>query len=74
MYSEDLEDIKDALVEQKSELRFENHVPNTQYKLPLDKKISINMNRDELEGLYDLVLMASNMIDIYSAIEVEAEG
>lgn len=32
------------------------------------------MNREELEGLYDLVLMASNMIDIYSAIEVEAEG
>lgn len=38
MYSEDLDDIKDALVEQKSELRFENHVPNTQYELPLDKK------------------------------------
>lgn len=74
MYSEDLEEIKYALVEQKRELRFQNYVPNAHYELPLDEKMSINMNREELEGLYDLVLTASNMVDVYSVIEVEAEG
>lgn len=74
MYSEELEEIRISLAEQKKQLKFQNFITNATYELPLDERISIYMNSVELEGLYDLVHTATNMVDVYSVIEVEAEG
>lgn len=74
MYSDHIDEMRISLIEQKMKLKYQNLPSNAIYELPLDEKVSINMNRTELEDLYELIVTASNMADVYQILEVEAEG
>lgn len=74
MTSEELEQIQFSLQNELKNLRYQPQDSSRLYELPLDEKISINMNHPEMAGLYDMIDTANNMIELYSHIEVEAEG
>ncbi len=74
MASEELEQIQFSLHNELKNLRYQPYDSSRLYELPLDEKISINMNQSEMAALYDMIHTATNMIELYSHIEVEAEG
>lgn len=70
MYSEDLDQIQFSLYKELKNLRLQPYNPSALYELPLDERISINMNHPEMEGLYEMIHTATSLVDLYSIIEV----
>lgn len=70
MYSEDLDQIRFSIHERLKNLRFIPCNPSALYELPLDERISINMNHPEMEDLYNMLHSATSLVDLYSVLEV----
>lgn len=69
MYSEELDQIQYSIHQELKNIRMMPYNPSALYELPLDDRISINMNQPEMEGLYEMIHTATSLVDLYSVIE-----